>query len=96
MKFLVDAQLPPALVQWLSGEGHEATHVEDEGLLDAGDGPVWFHALQSGAAILTKDEDFAERAGRDPHGPVIVWLRIGNATNDALLAWLRPRWPEII
>ncbi len=58
--------------------------------------PVWFYALQSGAAILTKDEDFAERAGRDPHGPVIVWLRIGNATNDALLAWLRPRWPEII
>ncbi len=39
MKFLVDAQLPPALVQWLSGEGHEATHVEDEGLLDAEDGP---------------------------------------------------------
>ena len=41
-------------------------------------------------------EDFAERAGRDPHGPIIVWLRIGNATNRALLEWLRTRWSEII
>ena len=26
----------------------------------------------------------------------IVWLRIGNTSNRALLAWLVPLWPEII
>jgi predicted nuclease of predicted toxin-antitoxin system len=27
MKFLVDAQLPPALCGWLEARGHEAEHV---------------------------------------------------------------------
>ena len=27
MRFLVDAQLPPALARWLAQEGHEAEHV---------------------------------------------------------------------
>lgn len=96
MKFLVDAQLPPALARWLSGQGHEAQHVEDVGLRDADDGPIWAHALSVGAVILTKDEDFAQRAAHDPTGPVIIWLRIGNATNRALLQWLQPRWPQVV
>ena len=96
MRFLVDAQLPPALVYWLADQDHQARHVQDEGLCDAEDGPVWAHALQVGAVIVTKDEDFVERAGRDPRAPLIVWLRVGNATNRALLEWLRPRWSAII
>jgi predicted nuclease of predicted toxin-antitoxin system len=27
---------------------------------------------------------------------VIIWLRIGNASNRALLEWLQPRWPQIV
>ena len=34
MKFLVDAQLPPALARRLREAGHEAQHVEDIGLRD--------------------------------------------------------------
>jgi len=26
MRFLVDAQLPPALARWLAAQGHEAEH----------------------------------------------------------------------
>jgi predicted nuclease of predicted toxin-antitoxin system len=96
MKFLVDAQLPPALSRWLREQGHEAQHVEDVGLRDAEDGPIWAHALNADAVILTKDEDFAARASRDSQGPVIVWLRIGNATNRALLQWWQPRWPQVL
>jgi predicted nuclease of predicted toxin-antitoxin system len=29
MKFLVDAQLPRRLAQWLQAEGHEAVHTRD-------------------------------------------------------------------
>lgn len=32
MRFLVDAQLPPALARWLVGQGHLAT--QDEGLVE--------------------------------------------------------------
>jgi predicted nuclease of predicted toxin-antitoxin system len=95
MTFLVDAQLPPALAHWLRERGHAAEHVEDIGLSGAEDVDIWNRASQDGAVIITKDEDFAERAARDNRGPVIVWLRIGNATNRVLLQWLSPRWPEI-
>jgi predicted nuclease of predicted toxin-antitoxin system len=32
MRFLIDAQLPPALVPWLAAKGHQARHVIDCGL----------------------------------------------------------------
>lgn len=96
MKFLIDAQLPPALAHWLQSQGHDAQHVGDAGMLDAEDDPIWAHALNVGAAILTKDEDFAERSARVTDGPAVIWLRIGNATNRALLEWLEPRWPDVV
>ena len=95
MTFLIDAQLPPALAHWLREQGHTAEHVDDVGLSNAEDVAIWNRAAQDGAIVITKDEDFAERAGRDESGPVIVWLRIGNSTNRALLHWLNPGWAEI-
>lgn len=95
MKFLVDAQLPPALARWLREAGHEAMHVEDVGLREASDTAIWTHALQGGAAIVTKDEDFAARSTREATVPVIVWLRVGNSTNPVLRAWVEARLPGI-
>ncbi len=96
MNLLIDAQLPPALATWLIQQGHIAQHIEDVGLRNADDIEIWNYALTSGATIVTKDEDFAERTARTTSAPIIVWLRIGNATNRALLEWLEPRWPRII
>ena len=96
MKFLVDAQLPPALASWLCEQGYDAQHVEDIGLRDADDRVIWAQAMNVDAIIITKDEDFAARAARDATSPVIVWLRVGNATNRALLQWLEPRWSQIV
>jgi predicted nuclease of predicted toxin-antitoxin system len=93
--FLVDAQLPPALANWLTQQGHTAQHVDDLGLRNVEDVVIWNWALSSEAIIVTKDEDFAERTARTTSGPVIVWLRIGNSTNRALLEWLEPRWPQV-
>lgn len=50
----------------------------------------------TGAVILTKDEDFPERAKIIDDGPVVVWLRIGNATNPVLRAWFEPRLAGIV
>lgn len=95
MIFLVDAQLPPALASWLTQQGHTAQHVDDLGLSNAEDVVIWNWALSSETIIVTKDEDFAERTARTTSGPVIVWLRIGNSTNRALLEWLEPRWTQV-
>lgn len=96
MRFIVDAQLPPALVRWLTETGHEAQHVEAVGLRDADDPPIWRHALEYGAVILTKDEDFAVRAQQDRSAPVVVWLRIGNCSNRALREWFAPLLPAVV
>jgi predicted nuclease of predicted toxin-antitoxin system len=96
VNFLVDAQLPPALALWLIQQGHSAAHVGDLGLREAEDTEIWNYAFSTGTIIVTKDEDFAERTTRTTSGPVIVWLRLGNATNRALMLWLVLRWAEII
>jgi predicted nuclease of predicted toxin-antitoxin system len=64
-------------------------------LLQAEDDAIWQRALANGAVIITKDEDFPIRASASRSAPCIVWLRIGNASRRALLAWLEPRLPAI-
>jgi predicted nuclease of predicted toxin-antitoxin system len=65
-RFLIDAQLPPALARQLAAAGHAATHVLDVGLLEASDSQIWDYALANGTVILTKDEDspFARLSAR--------------------------------
>ena len=96
VKFLVDAQLPPALALWLREAGYEAEHVESIELLHASDSVIWAQALRDGLVIVTKDEDFAARSAQAARAPVIVWLRVGNATNVVLRAWFEPRLPGIV
>jgi predicted nuclease of predicted toxin-antitoxin system len=59
-------------------------------LRNATDRVVWDCAVHEGAAIVTKDEDFAARRLRERDGPVIVWLRVGNCSRAALIRWLLP------
>ena len=83
MRFVVDAQLPPALARRLETLGHTAEHVADRGMAAASDNAIRDYAASVGAAIVTKDEDFAIRrvltegpavsffsraAGLAPHG----------------------------
>lgn len=95
VRFLVDAQLPPALARKLSALGHDGIHVLDVGLLDAGDGRIWDYALAENRIIVTKDEDFAIRASVARVSPTIVWLRIGNCPNARLLAWFETQLSAI-
>ena len=94
IRFLVDAQLPPALADRLGERGHRAEHVNTLGLGAASDLEIWARAKSIGAVLMTKDEDFCALAKRDRETRV-VWLRIGNATNAALWRILEPAMPQI-
>ena len=96
MNFLVDAQLPPALAQWITSQGHAATHVFDLGLHSADDPVIWARAGNERAAIISKDEDFADRWLLSDKTLALVWIRKGNCSNRALLAWLEPLWPDAV
>lgn len=83
MLFLIDAQLPPGLAQWLSENGYPSRHIDDLGLRAASDDAIEAKAQELGAVIWSKDADFADRARRTP-GLQVVWLRFGNTTNASL------------
>jgi predicted nuclease of predicted toxin-antitoxin system len=87
--------LPPALADWIQARGHEAVHVSDVGLAAASDDAIWWFANAGGFVIVTKDEDFAERRGREA-GPSILWLRLGNATSHTLLARMARIWDDVL
>ena len=96
MLFLVDAQLPPALARWIVERGNRATHVVDVGFQAARDGPIWEFAQRNNAVIVSKDEDFVDRWLLSESPVPLIWIRRGNCSNRALLAWLEPLWPETL
>lgn len=96
MRFPIDAQLPPALARWLAAQGHEAEHVSDCGLDRASDSSIWQYAVGVDAAIVTKDEDFAQRKVLAADGPQIVWLRLRNTRRRELLARFERALPRLL
>jgi predicted nuclease of predicted toxin-antitoxin system len=96
MRFLVDAQLPPALARWLAANGHKAEHVADRQLEAASDAVVWECALRENAALITKDEDFALRKTLNDTGPALVWIRLPNTRRRQLLAHFESVLPDVL
>lgn len=94
MKFLVDARLPPGLCAGLAKRGHDAVHVADVLSGQTPDSEINAFAVSQGRILITKDDDFFSSRCYDD-GLCVVWLRIGNATNAALKAWLEARWDAI-
>lgn len=95
MHFLIDAQLPPGLVQYLSERGHRADHVQ---LLWEGaptDADVWARACEHGSVIITKDSDFIDLARRK-EGAQVVWIRLGNVSSAGLQKVLERVFLEVI
>ena len=95
MRFVVVAQLPPALARRLEALGHTAEHVADRGMAAAPDKAIRDYAASVGAAIVTKDEDFAIRRVLT-EGPAVVWLRLGNTRRVVLLTHVEAALPAIV
>jgi predicted nuclease of predicted toxin-antitoxin system len=61
MKIWIDAQLPPALANWLTQTFDvEASSLREIGLRDAKDIEIFEAARSTGAIIMTKDSDFVD------------------------------------
>ena len=95
MKFLVDAQLPPSLAEWLRIAGCEAIHVEEAGLRDAVDSAISEYAVNQGYVLITKDRDFV-LAGSPRQRSQVVWIRTGNVSNRVLIGRLEAGWRSVL
>jgi predicted nuclease of predicted toxin-antitoxin system len=92
----VDNQLPDALARWIGAQGCEAEHVLALDLGQSTDLEIWMRAASRGAAIISKDEDFARLTLMRPEPVAVVWLRIGNCRTEVLLAVMAQVWPEVV
>jgi predicted nuclease of predicted toxin-antitoxin system len=93
VKFLVDAQLPPMLAEWLRKAGHEAQHVREVGLLDADDTAIRAYAGKVGAVLITKDRDFVSIGETSVQ---VVWVRTGNVGTRALIDRVEAALPQVL
>jgi predicted nuclease of predicted toxin-antitoxin system len=60
MKFLADMGISPRVVSMLRERGHEAVHLQEEGLGALPDGEILAKARTEGRVLLTHDLDFGE------------------------------------
>lgn len=96
LKFIVDAQLPPALARYLSSQGVDAIHVLDVQMMESSDSMIWDLALRDSLVIITKDEDFQIRASVSRISPRIIWVRIGNCSKKSLINFFEQKWDQIV
>jgi predicted nuclease of predicted toxin-antitoxin system len=87
VKFLIDAQLPARLAEFLNRAGHDTVHTI--GLPDGNrstDSQIAQHADTEGRVVVTKDQDFRDGhlLRRSPRKLLVV--AAGNITNDALIS----------
>ena len=91
----MDNQLPVALAQWLVAQGADAVHVLNLGLDPMPDTGIWARAAAEDRIVVSKDEDFFHLANRTGDTGRLLWVRIGNCRNPALLSRFATDWPSI-
>ena len=62
MRFLADMGVSIRVVDWLRRQGHDSTHLRDEGLQRIPNGEIFAKAASENSVILTFDLDFGEIA----------------------------------
>ena len=96
MKFLIDNQLPVALVHWMESRGEDAVHVLDLGYGQAADRLIWEVAARDLRIVVSKDEDFVILASRSGDQGRLLWLRVGNCRTFDLIKRLELGWSRIL
>jgi len=86
----IDAQLSPALANWITEQFTpiQALPVRELGLRNADDREIFVQARSAGAVVMTKDRDFLRLLFEQGPPPQVIWLRVGNSSNQALQAVL--------
>ncbi|MGV9013153.1 MAG: DUF5615 family PIN-like protein [Flavobacteriales bacterium] len=85
MKFLVDQNLSPKPTTFLETWFPGSVHTMDLHFDRTPDKGLWTYAAENGFSILTKDTDFEKYSLLFGAPPKVVWLRLGNASTEAVM-----------
>jgi len=85
MKLLLDMNLPPRWVQFLSGQGFECIHWSDVGEYTATDRLIMAYAEEHGYTVFTHDLDFgALLAATRARSPSVIQIRTQNVVPEGI------------
>lgn len=76
--------------------GYDAAHVAEFGMANAIDGVIWDEAISQSAVLVTKDRDFSLLRVAKNEGPIVLWVRVGNINNRALIRQFLGAMPQIV
>ena len=97
MKIWINAQLPPAIANWISENFNvEAVAIRELNLREATDLEIFTAARNVSAIVMTKDSDFVELVNTRGTPPQVIWLTCGNTTNARLREILAQALPSAI
>lgn len=91
MKLLFDENLSVRLVELLAIEFPGSAHVEQALGRRRSDADIWQYAIEHACAIVSKDNDFRQRAFVAAPPPKVIWLAVGNAGTEEIAELLRSR-----
>jgi predicted nuclease of predicted toxin-antitoxin system len=89
MKLLFDENLSAKLVNLLTSEFPDSSHVELLKLRGSTDTTLWELAKQQDYTIVSKDNDFRQRAFLLGPPPKVIWLSIGNSRTSEIVKILK-------
>jgi len=96
MKFLIDAQLPFLLAEWISEKGFEAIHTEDMPNRDeTEDDEIRQLSAEGGYIVISKDTDFYDSHILKNSPEKLLLITTGNIKNRQLLDLFRKNFQEI-
>lgn len=97
MKFIVDAQLPKSLSDFLKHQGYDSIHtLELPNKNHTKDSYITQLAIEEGRILITKDTDFLESFLVKTEPKKLILVKTGNITNFQLIALFSANMEMII
>ena len=95
MKLLFDENLSPRLVGRLADLFPNSSQISQIGLEGYPDKTIWERAKAEDYTIVSKDNDFRQRAFLFGMPPKVIWRQIGNAGTDVIESLIRREFVRI-
>jgi predicted nuclease of predicted toxin-antitoxin system len=90
MRFLADMGVATRIVEWLRAQGHDATHLRDEGFQRMTDRDIFRKAATERRILLTFDLDFGEILALSRESAVsVVLFRLHNTSTPHVIERLK-------
>jgi len=80
VRFLIDENLSPQIIQLLHNSVPGCVHVRTAPGRGSSDHAIWDYAKARGLVLVTRDEDFDRLVTLQGPPPKVIWIALGNCT----------------